>query len=328
MNDYIIRITLALWIFIFTFFIIESYRYDKYSYCLECTKNENISNKKCLKCPVDIIFKGLKVFSEEETLNEIIFNNKSIARFGDGEFSLIFGYGIGFQKFNKTLSERLLEVLNSNNNNLLIGISLKTNIKILDKYTTSSKNFYLNWIEFNKLKIGKILNKTKKYYSAYITRFYIEYKDKNQIPKYINKLKKIWDKRDILIVEGENSRIGVGNDLINNSNLIRRIICPSLNAFDVYNKIINEIIKINKNNLILIALGPTATVLCYDLNKLGYQAIDIGHIDIEYEWFLKNTSTKIKIDNKYVNEVDNGKNNFTKVRDKQYYHQIIKRIIK
>ena len=41
-------------------------------------------------------------------------------------------------------------------------------------------------------------------------------------------LKKIWEKKDILIIEGENSRIGVGNDLIN-------IIC--LFYFCVYVKI-------------------------------------------------------------------------------------------
>ena len=44
--------------------------------------------------------------------------------------------------------------------------------------------------------------------------------------------------------------------------------------------------KLSKNKLILIALGPTATVLSYDLYKLGYHVIDIGHADIEYEWFL------------------------------------------
>ena len=85
-------------------------------------------------------------------------------------------------------------------------------------------------------------------------------------------------------------------------------------------------IKINKTILILIALGPTATVLSYDLNRLGYQAIDIGHIDIEYEWFLKNATKKIKIKNKYVNEVDNGLNNFTSIKDRVYYKQIIKKI--
>lgn len=35
----------------------------------------------------------------------------------------------------------------------------------------------------------------------------------------------------------------------------------------------------------MISLGPTATVLAYDLFKAGYQAIDFGHVDVEYEWW-------------------------------------------
>lgn len=291
-------------------------------------KNKN-SNKKCLKCPLNVLFKGLKVFSEEETLNEIIINNKSIARYGDGEFCLIFGSSIRFQKYNKILSNRLIKVLNSNENKLLIGINIFSDIKYIERFTDNVKHFYINWIENNKIKIAKILNKTKNYYSSLITRFYIEYKNKNRtkIQKYISLVKKLWEKKDILIVEGENTKMGIGNNLINNANSIKRIICPSLNAFNMHNKIISEINKFNKNILILIALGPTATILAYDLTKLGYQAIDVGHLDIEYEWYLRNATTKINIKNKYVNEVNEGKSKIFKEKNKFYNKQIIKRII-
>ena len=161
-----------------------------------------------------------------------------------------------------------------------------------------------------------------------ITRFYIEFKDKRHVPQYIKILKKIWNNKDILIIEGENTRIGVGNDLINNAKSIKRIICPTINAFDVYDKIINEIvIKIKKQILILISLGPTATILAYDLSKMGYQAVDVGHIDIEYEWFLKNVTKKVIIRNKYVNEAVGGCKNITKIKDILYNQQIIKKII-
>lgn len=45
----------------------------------------------------------------------------------------------------------------------------------------------------------------------------------------------------------------------------------------------------------LIALGPTATVMAYDLADMGYQALDIGNVDIEAEWFLRGVDEKIKI---------------------------------
>jgi glycosyltransferase family protein len=166
----------------------------------------------------------------------------------------------------------------------------------------------------------------RKYYSSMISRFYIEYKDKSKIPYYIKKLKQIWDKKDILIIEGEMSRLGVGNDLFNNSKSIKRILCPAINAFNVYEKIISQAKKIDKSNLILLALGPTSSVLAYDLYKIGYQVIDVGHIDIEYEWFLRKAKKKIQIENKYVNEAYGNKYKFGKVKDKNYYKEIICRI--
>jgi len=46
---------------------------------------------------------------------------------------------------------------------------------------------------------------------------------------YLNmfkKLKKIWDGKDIIIIESEKSRLGVGNDLFDNTKSIKRILCP------------------------------------------------------------------------------------------------------
>ena len=37
---------------------------------------------------------------------------------------------------------------------------------------------------------------------------------------------------------------------------------------------------------------------------MGFQAIDIGHLDIEYEWFLSHANKKTRVENKYVNETD------------------------
>ena len=58
----------------------------------------NSYNQKCKDYPATEILKGFKVFSPEDTLDEIINNNKSIVRFGDGEFKIIFGRNIRFQK--------------------------------------------------------------------------------------------------------------------------------------------------------------------------------------------------------------------------------------
>jgi hypothetical protein len=82
--------------------------------------NKNFNDYRCNDCSVANIFTGLKIVSKEETLNEIIINKKSITRFGDGEYRLIFGENAGLQKYNETLAKRLLDILNSDEKNLFI----------------------------------------------------------------------------------------------------------------------------------------------------------------------------------------------------------------
>ena len=159
-----------------------------------------------------------------------------------------------------------------------------------------------------------------------ITRFYTAYKDKSKVPNYITKLKSLWQGRNVTIVEGDKSRIGIGNDLLNNSKSIKRILCPSKNAFKLYDKILNSVLKVNKKDLILISLGPTATVLAYDLTKYGYQAIDFGHADIQYEMYLRNVTRIMKIPYKIVDEAPGRRYHIQKVIDKNYYNQIIDHI--
>jgi glycosyltransferase family protein len=312
---------------ILAFLIAKEFKYYKYyKFCLKCINYDNNNFTKCLECPYQLIFKGIKILSNDKTLDEIIYKNKSISRFGDGEYKIILGGRNGFQKANKTLANKLFHVLNIKDKNFLVGINLPYQDKTLKKLKRHSQKYWIKYFRKYKFKIVRII-KNKKYYSGAISRFYLAYKDKTNVPKYIKKLKKIWERKDILIIEGEKSRLGIGNDLFNNTKSIKRIICPVKNAFKVYDKIINAVLELHDKRLILLALGPTATILAYDLYKLGYQSVDIGHVDIEYEWFLRNATHKIQIENKYTNEACRNRHNFSVVKDKKYYKQIIKKIL-
>jgi len=298
-------------------------------YCLNCYDGKKINNSECVNCPYNRMLNSIKILSSDDTLNEIIKNNRSIARFGDYEFKIIFGEKCcKYQKSNEKLAKRLKEILQSNEENLLIGICDSINMNYLNKLRKQFKKIFKKFILKNKFSLLKILNTDKQYYSANISRFYIYFIDRSNTLNYVKKLKKVWNNRNILIVEGEQTRLGIGNDLFNNTKSIERILCPAENAFNVYDSIYNEVIKNEKNKLILIALGPTATVLSYDLNKVGYQAIDIGHMDLEYEWFIRGVKNRINIKNKYVNGVKNGAKNIKNVEDQEYYKQIIADISK
>ena len=143
--------------------------------------------------------------------------------------------------------------------------------------------------------------------------------------KILDLWEKIWDKQDIVIVEGRKSRLGVGNDLFSNCNSIKRILCPSINAFSKYDIILNECLKQNKNTMFLIALGPTASVLSYDLANKGFRSLDIGHIDSEYEWYKMGAVSKVKLPNKHTAEF-NYDENIVLDTDERYESQIVAKV--
>jgi len=294
---------------------------EKLEYCTHCIQNQN--EKNCINCPALEILDELNILSPNATLDQIIYKKKSLARFADGEFDLIFHRNISFQKYNKSISNRLREILVSEEKDLLIGVNNDLNKSFLDNLNSNTKKFWNTYVSRNQFNLINVLNLNKTYASAKISRFYLDYKNKSDVKYYINKLKMIWDNKDIVIIEGDKSRLGIGNDLFDNAKSIQRILGPAENAYNVYDKLYEESLKVNKNKLILIALGPTATVLAYDLYKSGYQVIDIGHVDIEYEWYLRNVTKKVKIEYKYVNEIKRGKRNIKDITDKKYFEQII-----
>ena len=167
----------------------------------------------------------------------------------------------------------------------------------------------------------KYIDKDREYCTANLTRLYIRYKDKSNTGIHFSIMKEIWKDRDVLICEGEQTRVGVGNDLLEGCRSVRRVICPAEDAFEKYDEILNILKREPKETLIIMALGPTATVLAYDLAKDGHQALDMGHFDIEYEWYLRNATKKEKINNKYTNEVSGG-NATENVKDEEYINQI------
>lgn len=243
------------------------------------------------------------IVNKLETLNKIL-EGYSISRYGDGEFSLIYREkkdGIKFQDYDENMRKRLKEILISNEDKHLVAIpSTFIDISNLRK---EEQIFWSRYYLKNKKYILPFLNGEKIYYDAMISRFYMPYIDKSECKEVLKKFKTLFENRDIVIIEGMNTRFALGNDLLSSAKKISRILCPSKNAYEIYDQIFEKSKSLDKNSLILLALGPTATILAFDLSKLGFQAIDIGHLDIEYEWFLNNAEEKVDIENKAVNEV-------------------------
>ena len=270
-----------------------------------------------LKSPITIL-------EIEDSLDILNSTSKGLCRFGDGELTIMTGGSIGFHKADAKLAFRLRQILSDKNAPCHIAIPDEINFLDYERQTSKSQRYWM-WHIYNERKTWhKFLNPDIKYLTTNVSRPYMRFFDKSSSIEYFNQLKKLWDNKDIVIIEGEYSRVGVGNDLFSKSN-VKRIVCPATNAFDKYNEILEQALKIDKSTPIFIALGPCATVLAYDLCNEGYLAYDIGHCDVEYEWMLSKTDSKIPLPGKYVNEADKGDSNLS-CKDSQYFSEILANI--
>lgn len=266
-----------------------------------------------------------KVMSLEKTMNKIIKDRCSVSRFGDGEFKWIYGLKQdSFQDFNQKLQNDLISVMKEPKENCIICISPIFNG--LDMFTDEAAFFWeKHYIRYSR-KWLKLLNNTQIYYDANITRPYMEYADKRLSKKIFLDWKKVFRNRNILIVEGEYTRFGVGNSFLENAKSVHRIVCPNKNAFKKIDYIEQAILNYSKeirDPLVLVALGPTATVISSDLCSDNLQLIDIGHADIEYEWYLRKAQSKISIKDKFVNEAGDNLKDFGRISDGHYNSQIV-----
>ena len=260
---------------------------------------------------------AFRIHDSLETIDHINQTGCSVSRWGDGELQIMQAYldelergevnlnVDTFQKYNQGLGKRLYEIFYAEplqNHIVCVPYAFKD--------ASVHRGYERICVEREALCRFSLIDsvvKARELYDTNFTRFYMGRKDIKDYPAYVRQLKRIWQGRDILFVEGEKSRLGVGNDLFSEARSVQRILCPVVNAWDWYDEILTETQRFASGKLVLIALGQTATVLAYDLARCNHQAIDLGHVDIEYEWLRMRAKTKVAISGKYVNEVADGR---------------------
>ena len=297
----------------------------KKEYLLE--RENTLLKMRLRNAPYEYGMPVVNFMDNDELFRLLIEEHKSMARFGDGEFEIIRGKKRGwFQHTDNLLAGRLLNILTEKQDKIVLAIA--DNFGNLDKYTDDAADAIREYLSGNtRQDIMKFLPLDCLYGDAYITRFYLMYRNKTYSESVINSFKKLWNNRSLFIVENKYSRMGVGNDLFEGAKYIRRILCPNKNAFDFYDSIKNMVINnVKEDDLILISLGQTATVLAYDLGMIGLQAIDIGQIDTEYEWYLRKSNGREEIKGKSVAEIPWWHEPIT-LENNEYAGQIIAEII-
>ena len=266
----------------------------------------------------------IQVKGIDETLDYIIENKSSLVRFGDGEINMLAGHSIPYQDYDEELVSTMRDIIGQESREELV-VCLPDAFTDRFRFTSWAIPFWKDHMD-HYMDFYRELCSNSWYGSTFVSRPYIDFEDKSQAKSQFEKLKSIWENRDLLIVEGTTSRSGVGNDLFDEANSIKRIICPSHSAFSRVYEIEQEIEKHAAGHLILCMLGPTAKVLAYHLSQKGHQILDIGHIDSEYEWMKMGAKTKVKFAHKHTAEY-NFDQDIEFIEDEVYNSQIVARIV-
>lgn len=266
----------------------------------------------------------IQVKGIDETLDYIIENKSSLVRFGDGEINMLAGHSIPYQDYDEELVSTMRDIIGQESRKELV-VCLPDAFTDRFRFTYWAIPFWKDHMD-HYMDFYRELCSDSWYGSTFVSRPYIDFEDKSQAKAQFEKLKSIWENRDLLIVEGATSRSGVGNDLFDDANSIKRIICPSHSAFSRVHEIEQEIEKHAAGRLILCMLGPTAKVLAYHLSRKGHQVLDIGHIDSEYEWMKMGAKTKVKFSHKHTAEY-NFDQDIEFIEDETYNSQIVAKIL-
>jgi glycosyltransferase family protein len=242
------------------------------------------------------------ILSIPDTIDYILEKKLSVIRFGDGEISLLDGLDLPFQKRTQSLADSLEKIIHTNNPNLLICIpGMWGDLGIFAPY---AYHFIMHHMYRYNHTWRALLSPNQLYGDTNVTRHYLAYNNKEQASELFKKIFTIWDNADVVLIEGSKSRLGVGNDMFLNTKTMKRILCPPENAYSCHEEILQEALKLPTTTLVLLSLGPTAKVIAYELFKKGYRVVDIGHIDMEYEMFLRKETKQVKVPHKYFNEIN------------------------
>lgn len=251
-------------------------------------------------------FLNLSILDKFSTLRHIE-KGGSIIRFGDGELLILFKKGApAFQKYSDKLRSDLLQILFDTSPRLLLCLPrLLSSREELKKLTISSQ-FY--WVRFlrkyaSDLKLLESSELSNRFFGdTQVTRFYRGTLDNQLSEEIFNRFKNILKNKEVFIFEGSKTRFGVDNDLLSEARSVSRVLAPTINAYEKIDNLKKVSLNIPKEALIIVSLGPAGKIISYFLVKQGYQVCDLGHLDIEYEWYRRRVSTSEPIPGKYVNE--------------------------
>lgn len=215
-----------------------------------------------------------------ETLTRATRDRLSIARFGDGELLLALdpSSGFRFQRNSPELNRDLRALLRGDD---IDGVPLMVCIPGL-----GSTYYQHYWAKYWPL-VRPLLNPDMLYGNSSVSRepMFHGGAEAGRLA-----WRQVWADRDVCYVTGRGSRFDATPELFDNVASERYVYSGPRNAYSDLPRLIDEIEgSIPRETLVLISLGPAATLLAAELARRGFWAIDLGHITSAYSSVVHGT---------------------------------------
>ncbi|MCX2716494.1 GT-D fold domain-containing glycosyltransferase [Helicobacter sp. MIT 21-1697] len=219
-----------------------------------------------------------------ETLQILLDSQKSFIRFGDGEYILMEGGSIGFQKYDKNLAQTLQEIITSQDENLLIGLGYS----LFHAPTENSRSpwFRYTWVAENYHIIKKYLVPHKVYGATDISQVYAGYKEYD-FERHYALLKQLFIGKKILVICGDKVLANAQYSIFEECKDIAYLYGATKHAYEGIGTLRRQILNFSKDYVLLFALGPAGKALGYEMFKLGYRVLDIGHSIKDYDAYKR-----------------------------------------
>lgn len=241
-----------------------------------------------------VLHNRIQVHTVDETIDELLHTGRSMVRFGDGEIVMIKGKNLMLQKASPEIAAGLSEILRYAEDDLIVTIP--GIFGTLSDHRKASRQFWKDHLLFCRKTYEKYCNPGRIYYNTFVSRCYYYLEDQSGVGKQFAKIRKIWENKNIVVVEGTRTHNGVGNDLLDTAAGVERIICPPRDAYSAIPQILEACETYDKDRLFLLSVGVAAKFLARELFLKGYRVLDIGHMDLEYEWYVRHTPGKCKLE--------------------------------
>lgn len=227
----------------------------------------------------------LTIQNTEKTLRLLSDTDKSFVRFGESEILLMQGKSVASQQYDERLAKRLRKILRAGEEKLLVGIPY---------YYVYPREKLTPYMEIRSLSVAdqrrflfRHCRKETEYIDAGFTQAYHLYEDYD-FEKHFQMAAKLLADKDVTVICGEGAFDRFQYRLLDGCRSVEYQYAPASEAYAQYYKILKQALKISKDRLVCVALGPTAKPLVYDLHQKGYQVWDIGHLLKDYDCYRRN----------------------------------------